>query len=735
VPPPEHDNPNSLAPALLDAASCAAIPLSLRQLLQKAITDGAVVLRDPAPVLADTLASLALLESGGEVLAAAILHVAPALAEAVQPELARKYPAVLALLEGQRAAAQVWALHAERHAQGTGSEGLRRLLLAIVRDLRVVPILLARQLARLRAADALPQAERRALAQLTRDIHAPLANRLGIWQLKWELEDLAFRYLEPETYRRIARLLDEKRGDRERFIEAVKHDLGEALAANGLRAEVSGRPKHIYSIWKKMQKKDVPIGELYDLRAVRVMVDDVAACYAALGLVHALWAPLPSEFDDYIARPKRNDYRSLHTAVVGPEGKTLEVQIRTFDMHAQAELGVAAHWRYKEDNRKEGNGRDGGPGRSAAGDAALDRKIEWMRRLLDPRAEGDAGLLDEIDSELAEDRIYALTPKGEVVDLPLGATPLDFAYHVHTEVGHRCRGAKVDGRIVPLDHRLHSGDRVEILTAKTGEPRRDWLVAANGFLASTRSREKVRNWFHRLDRTRNVQAGRELLDRELKRVGLQHADPAPALRRFNAETVEDLQVLVALGDVGPHQVVRVLSEHERAQDGTAQVDSVLSRLPQARRPRLAKASPVTVVGVGNLLVQMARCCQPLPGEPVTGYLTRGRGISVHRADCATLLRLSAAQPGRVLPVEWANAPGGSHEVDLLVDALDRKWLLKDLTNLIAQEDAHVLDIHSDPVRGGLVRLRLRLRVADYGQLSRLLGKLEGVPGIERARRA
>jgi GTP pyrophosphokinase len=729
VPPPGPDNPLSLSPALLDGPSCAAIPPSLRKLLQDAIAAGAFASRDPEPVLADTLASLSLLESGGDVLAAAILHVAPALSEAVQPELARKHPTVLVLLEGQRAAARVWALHAERHAQGAGSEGLRRLLLAIVRDLRVVPILLSRQLARLRAADALPAPARRALAQLTRDIHAPLANRLGIWQLKWELEDLAFRHLEPDTYRRIAQLLDEKRGDRERFIEAVKRDLGEALAAQGLHAEVSGRPKHIFSIWKKMQKKDVPIGELYDLRAVRVMVDDVAACYAALGVVHALWAPLPSEFDDYIARPKRNDYRSLHTAVVGPEGKTLEVQIRTFDMHAQAELGVAAHWRYKE----------GGPGRSAAGDAALDRKIEWMRRLLDARAEGDAGLLDELDSELVEDRIYALTPKGEVVDLPLGATPLDFAYHVHTEVGHRCRGAKVDGRIVPLDHRLASGDRVEILTAKTGEPRRDWLVAANGFLASPRSREKVRNWFHRLDRARNVHAGRELLEKELKRVGLQHAELAPALRRFNAETAEDLQVLVALGDVGPHQVVRVLSEHERARN-EAPAESAMPRIPQPRRPHAGKASPVTVVGVGNLLVQMAKCCQPLPGEPVAGYLTRGRGVSVHRADCATFLRLSSNQLDRVLPVEWDGARGGSHEVDLLVDALDRKWLLKDLTNLIAQEDVHVLDIHSNraggnPARGGLVRLRLRLRVSDYGQLSRLLGKLEGVPGIERARRA
>ena len=730
MPPPTPANPHLLAPALLDAPACAAIPPPLRTLLRDGIEAGATALRDPQPVLADTLQSLAGLDAAGDVLVAAILHVAPALAEALAPKLARSHASVVVLLEGQDAANQVWALHAERHAQGAGIEGLRRLLLAIVRDLRVIPILLARQLARLRAADALPEPQRRALARLTRDIHAPLANRLGIWQLKWELEDLAFRHLEPDTYRRIARLLDEKRTDRERYIEDVKRQLGQALAAQGLHAEVSGRPKHIYSIWKKMQKKGVPIGELYDLRAVRVMVDDVAACYSALGVVHALWLPLPSEFDDYIARPKRNDYSSLHTAVVGPEGKTLEIQIRTFEMHAQAELGVAAHWRYKE---------GGGPGRSAAGNAALDRKIEWMRRLLDTRPDKGAGaadLLGEIDSELVEDRVYALTPKGEVVDLPAGATPLDFAYHVHTEVGHRCRGAKVGGRIVPLDYRLRSGDRVEIMTAKTGEPRRDWLVAANGFLASARSREKVRNWFHKLDRARNVQAGRELLDRELKRVGLIHADLAPALQQFNARTAEDLQVLVALGDVGPHQVVRALAEHERARDRDPQevVPGRPKRPPPRRKPG-GKSAPVSVVGVGNVLVQIARCCQPLPGEPIAGYLTRGRGVSVHQAGCATVRRLLDAQPGRGVPVEWNAGQGGGHEIEAIVDAVDRKWLLKDLANVVAQEDAHLLDIRSDSGRNARVRLRLRLRVADHGHLSRLLAKLEALSGVEQARRA
>lgn len=680
--------------------------------------------------LDDTLGALARLNADGDVVLAAILHDLPAWRARIEPQLAKTWPTVATLLEGQRAAAQVWALHAA-DAGGRNAEGLRRLLLVMVKDLRVVPILLARQLAQMRAAGRRPEAERRALAQLGRDIHAPLANRLGIWQLKWELEDLAFRHLEPETYQKIARWLDEKRGDRERYIEQVKHELGDALKAQGVEAEVAGRPKHITSIWKKMQKKGVPIGELYDLRAVRVLVKDIPACYAALGAVHALWTPIPSEFDDYIARPKRNDYRSLHTAVVGPEGKTLEVQIRTHDMHAQAELGVAAHWRYKE-------------GRSAPADAGLDRKIEWMRRLLDGTREettrdsaGEDGLRSAFDSELIEDRIYTLTPQGDVIDLPNGATPLDFAYHVHTMVGHRCRGAKIDGRIVPLDYKLRSGERVEILTAKTAEPRRDWLVAANGFLASGRSRDKVRAWFHKLDRARNVQAGREMLEKELRRLSLLQADLAPMLAKFHVDSVDDLYVMVALGDAGPHQVGRALLDHERSRQEAAAPEMArgeLARAPPKAPRKTAGGSAFTVVGVGNLLMQIARCCHPLPGEPIVGYLTQGRGVSVHRADCPAFLRLSANQSQRVLSVEWGRA-GGGHTANVVVDAVDRRWLLKDLTNLIAQDDAHVLSIHSDTLEGSRVRLHLQLRVRDHEQLSRMLGRIDSLSGVEQVRRA
>lgn len=705
--------------ALLQHPSVAVLSPALRQAMLEAWAqpDASHEPGLPWPVLRDELEALALLSADEGMVAAALLFDLPGLrAQLPQLPLGTLAPMVAGLLEGQDAADQVWALHAGREA-GRNSEGLRRLLLSIVRDLRVVPLLLARQLARMRAADRMPEAERRPLAQLTRDIHAPLANRLGIWQLKWELEDLAFRHLEPETYRHIAREVDETRVARERYVEMVKKTLSRELARHGIAAEVSGRPKHIYSIWRKMQKKRLAFQQLYDLRAVRVMVDDVASCYAALGIVHALWAPVPSEFDDYIARPKANDYRSLHTAVVGPEGRTVEVQIRTHEMHAQAELGVAAHWKYKEGNK--------------GAEKAFDRKITWMRQLLEQSQEsGGAELAGAFDAELVEDRVYALSPKGEVMDLPAGATPLDFAYHVHTMVGHRCRGAKVNGRIVPLGYRLRSGDRVEILTGKEPDPRRDWLLPANGFLASGRSRDKVRAWFHKLDRARNVQAGRELLERELKRLGLQQADLALAAKKFRADSIDDLYIQVALGDTGPSQVSRALLEAERAQ---SQPPAPAVPRPTARRDDIGK-SRFTVQGVGNLLSQLARCCQPVAGEPIAGYLTRGRGVTVHRIDCASFQRLSAANPQRVLPVEWGQA-GSGYEVSVQVRAMDRRWLLKDITNLIAQEDAYVLDINSDNVRDSdQALLRLRLKVSDYEQLSRLLGKLDALPGVHEARR-
>jgi GTP pyrophosphokinase len=659
---------------------------------------------------ADVLDLLAMLGCDGQTQAAAAwFELAQRDPEAWHARAPSLPPELQRLVEGQLAAQKVWALHAQRET-GT-SEGLRRLLLAIIRDLRVVFVLLARQLAKMRGAAALPEAERMALAKLTRDIHAPLANRLGIWQLKWELEDLAFRNLQPDTYKRIARLLDERRADREAFIAQVLSELGAALAAAGIEADLAGRPKHIYSIWKKMQRKGLEFTDLYDIRAVRILVDSVADCYGALGVVHAQWQHLPREFDDYLARPKGNGYRSLHTAVIGPHGRTLEVQIRTHDMHRDNELGVAAHWRYKE---------------GGGGDAEFEAKIAWMRKLLEPRADEDVAA--QLRTELLEDRVYLLTPKGEVFDLPHGATVLDFAYYVHTEVGHRCRGAKVNGRIVPLTHQPHSGDRVEIVTAKNAEPSRDWLSPHHGYLNTSRAREKARGWFRRIAYDANLAAGRALLERELKRLALPAAELSKLPAHFHLKTHDELLVALALGEVSGGQIARVLQEAAQPVEPTP---------PPAPAARHTAPDPgaLRIEGVGNLLTVLARCCQPLPGDPVRGFITKGRGVSVHRADCASLARLARRDPDRVIEVEWGRAPAQSYQVDIELRGYDRKGLQKDVTSLISNIGTPIV-ASSSRVEGrtGEVEMRFTLRVRDFEQLSGLLGKLLALPNVVEARR-
>jgi len=642
-------------------------------------------------------------------------------------ELARVDPALWAqrrallpaelqrLVDGQQAAEQVWALHAQRPPQGA-AEGLRRLLLAIVRDLRVVFVLLARQLARMRAAAAAPEDERQTLARLTRDIHAPLANRLGIWQLKWELEDLAFRYLQPDTYRRIADLLDERRADREAFIRDSLAELQRALDAAGIRAELAGRPKHIYSIWKKMQRKSLDFSDLYDIRAVRVLVDSVTDCYAALGVVHSLWPHLPGEFDDYIARPKANGYQSLHTAVLGPSGKTLEVQIRTREMHRANELGVAAHWRYKE---------------GGSGDAEFEAKIAWMRKLLEPRGEDDSTLAAELQTELLEDRVYLLTPKGEVFDLARGATVLDFAYLVHTEVGHRCRGAKVNGRIVPLTFQPQSGDRVEILTTKVAEPSRDWLSPHHGYLNTARAKEKVRAWFRKIAHDANLAVGRGMLERELKRLALSSADVTKLPAHFHLKNHDELLIALALGEVTPGQIARVLQEAAQPpESGVTQ-----SAAPVASRQAALDHSALRIEGIGNLLTTLARCCQPLPGDPVRGFVTKGRGVSVHRTDCGSLARLTARDPDRVIEVSWGSAAAQAYEVDIELRGYDRKGLQKDVTSVVSNAGTHIIASSSRLfVHTGEVEMRFTLRVRDFEQLSTLLGKLLALPNVLDVRR-
>lgn len=594
----------------------------------------------------------------------------------------------------------------------SGAEGLRRLLLAVVDDVRVVMVILADQLALLRAAASAPEALRREIATENAELYAPLANRLGVWQLKWELEDLAFRYLEPDAYHRIAKLLEERRADRERYIAEVVSRLGRELREAGMDADVAGRPKHIYSIWRKMQRKGVGFHELYDVRAVRVLVDSVGECYAALGIVHSLWQHIPGEFDDYIATPKGNLYRSLHTAVVGPEGKTLEIQIRTREMHEHAELGVAAHWRYKE-----GKGRDPG----------YERKINWMRRLLE--RPGDEELVEAFRSEVAEDRVYVLTPQGQVMDLPSGATVLDFAYHVHTDVGHRCRGAKVNGRIVPLTHRLQTGEQVEILTSKNSEPSRDWMVPVLGYLHTGRARQKVRQWFRKRDYERNREEGREQVERELVRLGLARTPPESVVERFNFRNLDDLYAAVGSGEITPTQVANAA--------GAGLGDRRGDFVPVAgeARARAPESGDVTIEGVGNLLFSLARCCRPVPRDDIVGYITRGRGVSIHRRDCSNVVRLLREGSPRLIEVSWGERPSAAYPVEVGVTAWDRKGLLHDLSAVLSNEKVRVLSLNSDAdAATGRANIRFTLEVSDIGQLSDLLRRVESVPGVTRARR-
>jgi GTP pyrophosphokinase len=596
------------------------------------------------------------------------------------------------------------------------SEALRKMLLAVAGDPRLLIVRLSEQLVRLRHARALDGDGQQRLAFETREILAPLANRLGIWSLKWELEDWAFRYLEPQDYHRIARALAERRVDRERYIEQVCEQLTRELRRAGVTTvAVYGRAKHIYSIWRKMQHKHIAFEQLCDVRAVRIVVEEVADCYAALGVVHGLWHYIPGEFDDYIATPKDNDYRSIHTAVIGPEGKSLEIQIRSRAMHDFAELGVAAHWRYKE---------------GGAGDADYERKIAWVRRLLDPaqsdEIEGDA--IERLKGELFSDRIYAMTPKGDVIDLPRGATPLDFAYHLHTDLGHRCRGAKVNGRIVQLTHALAHGDVVEIITGKQNAPSRDWLSAEQGFLVAPRSRAKVRAWFRSVDESEHRASGRATLERELARAGAGTELLAPLVRELHAHSGDELQRLIGAGDISAAALEQALS---RLKTSTQPELAPVRR----RRHRAAGRSPVAVDGVGDLPVTMARCCGPVPPEPIAGYLTLGRGVTVHRSQCSSLLRMRAHNPERVLQVEWNSSGESRLPVQIRVEALDRRGLLRDVSDVMALEQLSIDGVNSntDP-RDRIATIVMRTAVRDSDQLGRVLQRLSAVPNVLSAQR-
>lgn len=600
---------------------------------------------------------------------------------------------------------------------GSQAEALRKMLLAIVTDPRLVLIKLAAQLQQLRASKDAPPAERERSARETRDIYAPLANRLGVWQLKWELEDLSFRYLDPDNYKRVAGWLAAKRVDRERYIEEVIARIKAELARVHIDCEVAGRPKHIYSIWRKMQRKGLSFDQLYDIRAVRVLVGSIADCYAALGVVHSLWPYIPGEFDDYIATPKDNLYRSLHTAVIGPGKLPVEIQIRTREMHEHAELGVAAHWHYKEGGKRN---------------PAYEQKIVWLRQILEPAdRDGDESgddFLERVRSEIFEDRVYALSPRGEVIELPRGATPLDFAYHVHTDLGHRCRGAKVNGRMVSLNQPLANGDQVEIITGKQLSPSRDWLVPSLGYLVSQRNRSKVRAWFRKQDEEQNRQQGRQILERELQRLAIHSVTLAELVSEFKLGSAEQLYLAIGEGELTVAQITGAIQRRARPQELPS---------PVIRKPVVAPkdTSGITIEGVGDLLSHFARCCGPVPPEVIVGYITLGRGVSIHRQGCANLQRLQDSHPERVIAVEWGSGGDRSFPVDVNVRAFDRRGLVRDITAVLADSKINIHAMNTVTSEGdGIADMNLKITVHDLEELSRVLARIQGLANVLSVRR-
>jgi GTP pyrophosphokinase len=613
-------------------------------------------------------------------------------------------------------------------------ENLRRMLLAIAEDVRAILVVLAERLYLMRAAKRLPAERQRELAYETQRLYAPLANRLGVWQLKWELEDLALRYLEPAEYQRIARLLRERRDERQAYIAEVIATLEREFQRVGLHANISGRPKHIYSIWRKMQRKRVDIDEIFDLRAVRVMVDSEDDCYTALSVVHGLWPYIPDEFDDYISKPKGNFYRSLHTAVTGPDGKVLEVQIRTQEMHQHAEYGIAAHWAYKE---------------SAGHDAAFQRRVVLMRNWLERTLETptDAEASDEPNKDLdagdpaqaaGSASIYVLTPQAKVIELPPGATPLDFAYAIHSEVGHHCRGARVDGRIVPLTYQLSSGETVEIITQKNAAPSRDWLSVHHGYLVTARARNRVRQWFKQQDYERHLAEGRSQLDKELTRLGIDtKASLEPLAARFNLQRGDDVLAAIGRGDLAVGAVARQLdaSRLDRREASAESEPAALAPSPRRRR-RSGDRPEVVVAGVPDLMTQIASCCHPVPDDPIVGFITRGRGVAVHRANCPNVIGLRDDEQERLIEVEWAEQPdSAAYPVDIIITAADRRGLLRDVSSVLADEDANVIDTetHTDATNDR-ASMRFTVEVSDVDQLERVCGKLRQLTDVIEVRR-
>ncbi|MDY7561469.1 GTP diphosphokinase [Pseudomonas sp. 10B1] len=642
------------------------------------------------------------------------------------PEVTQRFgPTVSKLIDGVLRMAAISASLSPRQSLVLGSqaqvENLRKMLVAMVDDVRVALIKLAERTCAIRAVKNAAEEKRNRVAREVFDIYAPLAHRLGIGHIKWELEDLSFRYLEPDQYKQIAKLLHERRLDRERFISDVMGQLENELLATGVKSNISGRAKHIYSIWRKMQRKGLEFSQIYDVRALRVLVPEVRDCYTALGIVHTLWRHIPKEFDDYIANPKENGYRSLHTAVIGPEGKVLEVQIRTHAMHEEAELGVCAHWRYKGTDVKSGSNH-------------YEEKISWLRQVLEWHEElGDiGGLADQLRVDIEPDRVYVFTPDGHAIDLPRGSTPLDFAYRVHTEIGHNCRGAKINGRIVPLNYSLQTGEQVEIITRKHGTPSRDWLNSNLGYITTSRARAKIVHWFKLQARDQNVAAGKTLLERELARLALPQVDFDKLAEKANLKIADDMFAALGAGDLRLAQLVNLAQQLVEPERGNEQIE-LIPRKATGYKP--GKRGDIQIQGVGNLMTQMAGCCQPLPGDAIVGYITQGRGVSIHRQDCASVLQLGGREPERIIQVSWGPVPVLTYPVDIVIRAYDRSGLLRDVSQVLLNERINVLAVNTRSNKeDNTALMSLTIEIPGLDALGRLLGRISQLPNIIETRR-
>ena len=619
---------------------------------------------------------------------------------------------VLSLVEGVTKLGQFDHLdsQAARSYDERELESLRKMFLAMVDDPRVILIKLADRLHNMRTLGVLPDERRQRIARETLELFAPLANRLGIWQIKWELEDLGFRYQYPEKYKEIAQLIDERRPDREEYLNRVSCNLQERLKAEGINAEISGRPKHIYSIWKKMERKG-SFDQVYDVRAIRVLVDTMAQCYAALGIVHSIWRPIRGEFDDYIANPKDNLYQSLHTAVVADEGRTLEVQIRTREMHESAELGIAAHWRYKEGGKR---------------DPKYEEKITWLRSLMDWRHDvGDAReFVDSLRSDVFQDRVYVFTPKGKLVDMSTGSTPIDFAYHIHTDIGDRCRGARVNGALVSLDYQLQTGDRVEIITAKRGGPSRDWLNPNLGYVKTQRARTKIKQWFKKQDREQNIAQGREVVERELHRLSLDATSHDSIAKLFSFDKADDFFEKIGAGDISSQAIVSKVIEADRKANPPP--EEAVPMVPVSR----PEVQGLVVRGTGGMLTQLAKCCKPVPGDPIVGFVTRGRGVTVHHRNCVNIVHSTEAE--RLIEVSWGTSQR-TYPVTIKISAYDRDGLLRDVATVVAGENVSMSSVHVTTNKN-IATFVVTLEIAGTAQLSKLMDRIERLPNVIEVKR-